>query len=96
MGKCFISSYCLLEESVSKVSFEFVNGVEHKRSSALIHSFLGNVEVMIHYLPFHPVIEISLKCGHEFGLVLYSGKFEYRSGYDSFLDYLFGEEDIGA
>jgi hypothetical protein len=56
---------------------------------------LNNIRVVIHYLPFHPVIEVSLEYSCGFGVVLFCGKFEYKSkaAYDSFLAYVFGDED---
>ena len=56
---------------------------------------LNKIRVTIHYLPFHPVIEISLEYPSGFGLGLYSGKFEYKSepSYDSFLEFVFDDEE---
>jgi hypothetical protein len=56
---------------------------------------LNNVRVTIHYLPFHPVIEISLEYASGFGLVLFSGKFQYKPvpSYDSYLEFLLSDED---
>jgi len=56
---------------------------------------LNNIRVVIHYLPFHPVIEVSLEYSCGFGVVLFCGKFDYKpkAAYDSFLTYVFGDED---
>jgi hypothetical protein len=55
---------------------------------------INNVRVVIHYLPFHPIIEVSLEYGSDFGIVLFSGKFEYSQDYDSYLNFLLGDEDL--
>ena len=51
---------------------------------------LNNVRVTLHYLPFYPVIEVSLKNS---GLILFKSKFDYRRDYDSFIDYFLGAAD---
>jgi len=53
---------------------------------------LNKIRVSIHYLPFHPVVEISLEYDCGSGIILYSGKFEYRRDYASFLDYFFSDD----
>jgi hypothetical protein len=56
---------------------------------------LSNIRATIHYIPFHPVIELSLEYSSAFGLVLFSSKFQYKSecSYDSYLEFLLGDED---
>jgi hypothetical protein len=58
-------------------------------------TLLNNVRVIIHYLPFYSVIEVSLEYSCGFCVVLFSGKFEYKSkaAYESFLDYVLSDED---
>ena len=62
MNKC--SSFfnnCLFEKSLHKVKAEFIKGVEYDRSTGLIHSIMGNIDITIHYLPwFPPKIIVSL------------------------------------
>ena len=56
---------------------------------------LNSIRVSIHYLPFHPVVEVSLEFSSGFEFVLYSCKFEYKSkaSYDSYLEFALGDED---
>lgn len=56
---------------------------------------LCNIRVVVHYLPFYPVIEVSLEYNRSFNIVLFSGKFLYKSdsAYDSYLAFLLGDED---
>ena len=93
MDECLISRHCLFERCLSKVSYEFVDGVEHKRGSGLICSVMGDVEVVMHYSPFCPIIEVSLKFGSGSGIVLFNGRFDYELDYDSYLDYVLSDDD---
>jgi len=88
---------CLFEKSVSKVKFETIKGVEYERSSGLIHSTLGKIDVTIHYLPWFPPRII---IGYEFAkgkmLCLYSDSWVYSNGvnadnYNGILDFYFSE-----
>lgn len=88
---------CLFEKSVSKVKAEFIKGVEYERSSGLIHSIMGKLDVTIHYLPwFPPRIVISYEFAKGKMLHLYGDSWVYSSGvdaanYEDMLDFYFSE-----
>ena len=95
-SSCFFGN-CLFEKSVSKVKAEFIKGVEYERSSGLIHSIMGNLDVTIHYLPwFPPRIVVSLEIAKGKMLCLYSDSWVYSTAvnadnYEDMLDYYFSE-----
>lgn len=62
MVKCSVR-HSLFERDVSTVRYEWVNGLDHKRSSDLIRFLMGNIEVIIYYLPWSPRIKVFLKVG---------------------------------
>jgi hypothetical protein len=88
---------CLFEKNVSRVKYEFAKGFEHKRSSGLIRSVLGNIDVIIHYLPwFPPRIIISLEFSKNRMICLYDDPWVYSDGvscdkYEEYLDFEFSE-----
>jgi hypothetical protein len=88
---------CLFEKSVAKVKAEFIKGVEYERSSGLIRSIMGNLDVTIHYLPWFPSkIVVSLEIAKGKMLRLYSDSWVYSTAvnadyYEDMLDYYFSE-----
>jgi hypothetical protein len=89
MANCRISKHCLFERRVLKVRIEYVDGIERKCSSSLIRSYLGNVEVIMHCLPFYPMIEIRLNWLGYFES--FFSKFEYRRDYGSYLNFVLSD-----
>ena len=76
---------------------EFIEGVEYERSSGLIRSIIGNIDVTIHYLPWFPPRII---IGYEFAkgrmICLYSDSWVYSNGvasdnYEDMLDFYFSD-----
>jgi hypothetical protein len=71
--------------------------VDYKRSSGLIRSVLGNIDVVIHYLPwFPPRIIISLEFAQSRMICLYDDSWIYSKGvtsdnYEDYLDFYFSE-----
>jgi hypothetical protein len=90
-------AHCLFEKSVAKVKAEFIKGVEYERSSGLIRSIMGNLDVTIHYLPwFPPKIIVSLEVAKRKMLCLYDDSWVYSKGvsaenYEGYLDFYFSE-----
>ena len=90
-------SNCLFEKSVSKVKAEFIKGIEYERSSGLIRSIFGNIDVTIHYLPwFPPRIMVSLEFAKGKAICLYDDSWVYSKGvsadnYEGYLDFYFAE-----
>ena len=90
-------SNCLFEKSVYKIKAEFIKGVEYERSSGLIRSILGNLDITVHYLPwFPPKIIVSLEFAKGKMICLYSDSWEYSKGvsadnYEGYLDFYFEE-----
>ena len=88
---------CLFEKSVSRLKAEFVKGVEYERSSGLIRSILGNIDITIHYLPwFPPRIIVSLVFAKGKIISLYDDSWIYSIGvnvdnYEDYLDFYFSE-----
>jgi hypothetical protein len=88
---------CLFEKSASRVKAEFVKGVEYERSSGLIRSILGNIDVTIHYLPwFPPKIIVSYEFAKGKMICLYEDSWIYGKGvtddnYEDYLDFYFAE-----
>ena len=88
---------CLFEESVLKVKAEFIKGVEYERSSGLIRSVMGNIDVTIHYLPwFPPRIVVNYEFAKVKMICLYSDSWVYSNGvdadnYEDMLDFYFSE-----
>ena len=71
--------------------------MEYERSSGLIRSIMGNIDVTIHYLPwFPPRIIVSLEVAKGKMLCLYDDSWVYSNGvnaefYDDYLDFYFSE-----
>jgi len=88
---------CLFEKSASRVKAEFVKGVEYERSSGLIRSILGNIDVTVHYLPwFPPKIIVSYEFAKGKMICLYEDSWVYSKGviadnYEDYLDFYFAE-----
>jgi hypothetical protein len=88
---------CLFEKSTSKVKAEFIKGAEYERSSGLIRSILGNLDVTIHYLPWFPLrIIVSLEFAKGKMICLYDDSWIYSNGvsadnYEGYLDFYFTE-----
>ena len=88
---------CLFEKSLRKVKAEFVKGVEYERSSGLIRSVMGNIDVTIHYLPwFPPRIIASYEFAKGKMICIYSDSWVYSNGvdadnYEDMLDFYFAE-----
>ena len=88
---------CLFEKSASKIKAEFIKGAEFIRSSSLIHSILGNINITIHFMPwFPPRIIVSLEFAKGKMICLYDDSWVYSKGvntdnYDGYLDFFFAE-----
>jgi len=88
---------CLFEKSVRKVKSEFVKGVDYDRSSGLIRSVMGNIDVTIHYFPwFPPRIAISYEFARGKMICLFSDSWVYSKGvsadnYEDMLEFYFSE-----
>ena len=88
---------CLFEKSTRKIKAEFVEGVEYERSSGLIRSILGDIDITIHYLPwFPPRIIVSYELAKGKMICLYDAAWLYSKGvnadnYEDYLDFYFSE-----
>jgi hypothetical protein len=88
---------CLFEKDVSKVKYEFIKGIEYKRASGLIRSILGNIDVVVHYLPWTPPrLIVSLEFARGRMICLFDSGWGYSdevSGdkYEEYLDFQFSE-----
>lgn len=91
---------CLFEKNIRRVKSEFVKGVCYDRSSGLIHSVMGNIDVTIHYLPwFPPKIVISYEFVKGKMICLYEDSWVYSShvnadNYEEMLDFYFVECEV--
>ena len=82
---------CLFDKELSNIGFVYVDGVEKKCSSGLILSLIPDLDFVIHYTPWYPLLAVSLKIDRKVRIGLFLKQFYYSKSvlpvrYDDYLN----------
>lgn len=87
------SKNCLRDQFLGNIEYECINGKERRCGKSKIRGIMGNVQIVIHWLPWGTYIDVIWFSVGGIWVRLFAGKWDIFKDYNWQLDYFFGDEE---